>query len=133
MQKNLDPNTMSNIKKVESIFKTGSLPNTENILKNFPYFYYNTELYPDFQEMLSKKFDLMNLDDDEKKRISENSPEESEKTLKEKIEGKIKSKYKLIIPAILIELAENGKDSIEFQKEDLKNVRNLLKLSFLLV
>ena len=39
------------------------------------------------------------------------------------IEGKIKSKYNLIIPAILIELAENGKESIEFQKEDLKNVK----------
>jgi hypothetical protein len=43
--------------------------------------------------------------------------------LKEKIEGKIKSKYNFIIPSIIIELAENGKDSIEFQKEDLKNVR----------
>ena len=129
MQKNLD--SKLNTKKVETSFRNGSLPSTDNILKNFPYFYYNTELYTDFQEMLNKKFDMMNINDDERKRNCESSQEESEKTLKEKIEVKIKNKYNLIIPAILIELADNGKDSIEFQKEDLKNVKLFLSELFL--
>lgn len=127
MQNNLDnkpnQNNFETAYSIGNLPKLTSLPTTENILKNFPYFYYNTELYSDFQEMLSKKFDMININDDERKRSSEGPSEESQKSLKEKIEIKIKNKYNLIIPAILIELAENGKDSIEFQKEDLKNVK----------
>jgi hypothetical protein len=121
MHNSLDSKSLSY--KTDAIFKNGGLPSTENILKNFPYFYYNTELISDFQEMLNKKIDNINISNDERKKSSDISLNDSGKSLKEKIEGKIKTKYNLIIPAILIELAENGIGSIEFDKKDLKNVK----------
>jgi len=116
-------NSKTSSYKTDATFQNGGLPSTENILKNFPYFYYNTELISDFQEMLNKKFENMNLSDDERKKSTDISQNDSGKSLKEKIEGKIKTKYNLIIPAILIELAENGIGSIEFDKKDLQNVK----------
>jgi len=48
--------------------------------------------------------------------------EKMEKNLKEKIEDQIKKKYNLIIPAILIEVQEKGRNSVELMKDDLRDV-----------
>ncbi len=48
--------------------------------------------------------------------------EKIDKNLKEKIEDQIKKKYNLIIPAILIEVQEKGRNSVELMKDDLRDV-----------
>lgn len=97
----------------------------DDLLKNFPFSYYNSQLFSDLQpsqENLSKKFDSLSLDSELKESSEVNLESERQMNLKEKLESDIKNKYNLIIPAILIEVQENGRNSIQFQKEDLKNV-----------
>jgi hypothetical protein len=96
--------------------KGQGFPTGDNLFKSFQYFYYDSE----FQEKINKKFEGINLNEVDTKEKS--FDEVKEESIKDKIERKIKNKYNLLIPAIFIEIAENGKNSIEFQKEDLNNV-----------
>jgi hypothetical protein len=74
-------------------------------IRNIPFSYYNSQ--------------SQNVGEPEgEKKIQE----KEERTLKDKIENQIKNKYNLIIPAILIEIQENGKNSVKLLKDDLKNV-----------
>ena len=91
--------------------KNNSSNKTDDLFKNFAYLYYNSQPLPDYQEMLNKKLESLEL--------SESSSEKKEKDMKDIIEAKVKSKYNLLIPAIYMELKS---DSLEFKKEDLKNV-----------
>jgi hypothetical protein len=80
-------------------------------IRNIPFSYYNSQTQNVYES------------DGEKK-----TGEKEERSLKEKIENQIKNKYNLIIPAILIEIQENGKNSVKLLKDDLKNVKFLKKI-----
>jgi hypothetical protein len=96
--------------------------NMEKILKNFPFSYYNSQLLPDFQEMLTKKMDSLSLKEDLK-----NKSEMTEKEYYSMIESKIKTKYNMLMPAIYLVLRK-GEYSIKFTKEDLTKVIVILIL-----
>jgi hypothetical protein len=91
----------------------------EKVLKNFPFSYYNSQFIQDYQEMLIKKVDSCSLS------AKQNNPsplkDTNDPSFAEKIEKKIKGKYNLLIPAIFMEIKQ-GKYSVEFSKDDLKNV-----------
>ena len=76
-------------------------------MRNIPFSYYNSQLIEE-----------CDIEGEDKK----NKEENSERTLKERIETQIKTKYNLIIPAILIEIQETGMNSIQLLKDDLRNV-----------
>jgi hypothetical protein len=81
----------------------------ENFMKNIPFSYYNSQLISESANSLQK-----------------NKVGNEEKCLKDKIENQIKIKYNLIIPAILIEIQENGLGSVKLLKDDLQSVKLLL-------
>ncbi len=89
-------------------------------IKSFPfsYSYYN----PQFIEGMKNGNSSNNGEiRDNSKNLDEKNKEDS-MSLKDRIEKQIKAKYNLIVPAILIEIHDKGKESIKFEKDDLKNV-----------
>lgn len=89
--------------------------NKESYIKNFPFSYYNTQMNNNL------------IPDNTESNPDVNS---EEKSLKEKIESQIKSNYNLIIPAILIELTKEARDSLQLDKQDLKKVKFKTNLHF---
>ncbi len=86
-----------------NLFDESSSKDKEKTIRNIPFSYYNSQPTAEGEEKKKKE-------------------DKEERTLKDKIENQIKNKYNLIIPAILIEIQENGKNSVKLLKEDLKNV-----------
>ncbi len=78
---------------------------SENFLKNIPFSYYNSQI---LTEVVSGQ--------------QKNKLGTEDISLKDKIENQIKNKYNLIIPAILIEIQENGLGSVKLLKDDLHSV-----------
>jgi hypothetical protein len=81
----------------------------ENFMKNIPFSYYNSQLTSECSISQQK-----------------NKISHEEKCLKDKIENQIKMKYNLIIPAILIEIQENGLGSVKLLKDDLQSVNKMI-------
>jgi hypothetical protein len=86
-----------------NLFEESSSKDKEKTIRNIPFSYYNSQPTAEGEEKKKKE-------------------DKEERTLKDKIENQIKNKYNLIIPAILIEIQENGKNTVKLLKEDLKNV-----------
>lgn len=51
------------------------------------------------------------------------TPDSKSKTLKSKIEKNIKDEYKMTVPAISMEIKNTNNVIIEFNKDDLQNVK----------
>jgi hypothetical protein len=83
----------------------------------------------EYHEIINKKVESLTADDCQNPENKETNNSTENMNLKDRIESQIKQKYNLIIPAILIEIHENGKNLIEFEKEDLKNVIKLIILA----
>jgi hypothetical protein len=70
-------------------------------------------------------FSYYNISENNSLQLTSSSTPDSKRTLKASIEQKIKTKYKMTVPAISMEIKQDNNVTVEFNKEDLKNVRNV--------